>query len=63
MSELVLDTHVLVWWLEGNPKLSASVRAMLDKTELDLHLAAIVVAELVDLCIKERTGLRLNPVR
>ncbi len=22
MSELVLDTHVFVWWLEGNHKLS-----------------------------------------
>jgi hypothetical protein len=28
----------------------------------DLHLAAIVVAEIVDLCIKGRTGLRLEAV-
>jgi PIN domain nuclease of toxin-antitoxin system len=62
MSELVLDTHVLVWWLEANDKLPASVRTLLDNKELDLHLAAIVVAELVDLCIKGRTGLKLAPV-
>jgi PIN domain nuclease of toxin-antitoxin system len=62
MSEIVLDTHVLVWWLEANRKLPASVRAMLDNKELDLHLAAIVVAELVDLCVKGRTGLKLEPV-
>ncbi|MGD0387550.1 MAG: PIN domain-containing protein [Tepidisphaeraceae bacterium] len=62
MSEMVLDTHVLVWWLEANHRLPASVRALLDNKELDLHLAAIVVAELVDLCVKGRTGLKLDPV-
>jgi PIN domain nuclease of toxin-antitoxin system len=62
MSELVLDTHVVVWWLEANHKLPASVRALLDNKELDLHLAAVVVAELVDLCVKGRTGLKLEPL-
>jgi PIN domain nuclease of toxin-antitoxin system len=62
MSELVLDTHVLVWWFEANHKLPASVRTLLDNKELDLHLIAIVVAELVDLCVKGRTGLKLEPV-
>jgi len=62
MSELVLDTHVLVWWLEGNPKLPASVRALLDDEQFDLHLAAIIVAELVDLCVKGRTDLKLDQV-
>jgi hypothetical protein len=38
------------------------VRALLDNNALDLHLAAIVVAELVDLCVKGRTGLELDPV-
>jgi PIN domain nuclease of toxin-antitoxin system len=55
---LVLDTHVVVWWLEGNSKLSSPVRASLENNDLDLHLPAIVVAEIVDLCIKGRTGFR-----
>jgi PIN domain nuclease of toxin-antitoxin system len=51
-----------VWWLEANSKLPAPIRALLDNKDLDLHLAAIVVAEIVDLCIKGRTGLKLEPV-
>jgi len=62
MNGMVLDTHVLVGWLEANHKLPASVRALLDNMELDLHLAAIVIAELVDLCAKGPTGLKLDPV-
>jgi PIN domain nuclease of toxin-antitoxin system len=62
MSGMVLDTHVLVWWLEANDKLPASVRVFLDNKELDLHLSAVVIAELVDLCVKGRTGLKLDPV-
>jgi len=59
---LVLDTHVVVWWLEANSKLPEPVRASLGNKDLDLHLAAIVVAKIVDLCIKGRTALKLAPV-
>jgi len=62
MSQMVLDTHVLVWWLEDNRRLPASVRTMLDDKELDLHLTTVVVTELIDLCVKGRTGLKLDPV-
>lgn len=62
MSVLVLDTHVVVWWLEGSAKLPTSIRTLLDGSEVDLHLPALVVAELVDICVKGRTELRLQPV-
>ena len=62
MKVFVVDTHVLVWWLEANPKLPLSVQKLLDDTDTDLHLPAIVVLELVDLCLKGRTALTLDPV-
>ncbi|MGH7967036.1 MAG: hypothetical protein ACRERD_35310 [Candidatus Binatia bacterium] len=30
----VVDTHALVWFLEGNPRLGANAKAVLDETPL-----------------------------
>ncbi len=62
MSVLVVDTHVLVWWLEASQKLPATVKSLLDPRNTDLHLPVIVVAELVDLCVKGRTFLKLESI-
>ena len=29
---IVLDTHIWVWWVHGDPALSASTRALLDSS-------------------------------
>jgi len=42
VSDLVLDTHALVWWLEGNRKLPPALRAMLDNLDVNVYLTAIV---------------------
>jgi len=41
----VVDTHGLVWFLEGNARLGANAKAILDTTEDTLVLPATVIAE------------------
>ena len=49
---IVLDTHIWVWWVHGDPTLSASTRALLDASEqTGLAVSAIScweVAKLVE---------------
>lgn len=37
---LLLDTHALLWWLEGNRKLSARVRRIIADDEGPIHVSA-----------------------
>ena len=50
---IVLDTHIWVWWVHGDPKLSASIRTLIDFSEADgIAVSAIScweVAKLVEL--------------
>lgn len=41
----VVDTHGLVWFLEGNPRLGARARVVLGTTDQTLVLPATVIAE------------------
>lgn len=41
----VLDTHPLVWYLEGNPRLSPQAKAVIDDQDNDLILPVIALAE------------------
>jgi PIN domain nuclease of toxin-antitoxin system len=49
---LLLDTHILVWIAEGNPKLSAVVRDEIDRA--DLFVSAVVAFEYDDLLVRGR---------
>ncbi len=44
-TDYVVDTHALVWFLEGNPRLSPAARAVLEDPANHLTVPAIVVAE------------------
>jgi PIN domain nuclease of toxin-antitoxin system len=44
-SEYVVDTHALVWFLEGNPRLGANARAVLQDPVSRLYLPVIALAE------------------
>jgi PIN domain nuclease of toxin-antitoxin system len=57
MKSLVLDTHVFLWLLEGNPKLPGALRQAIDDPASDLYLPVLVVAEMVDLISKGRSPL------
>lgn len=43
---LLLDTHVLIWWVEGNERLPASVRAAISDVGDDVHVSAVTTAEI-----------------
>ncbi|MEW5987026.1 MAG: PIN domain-containing protein [Chloroflexota bacterium] len=41
----ILDTHALIWYLEGSPKLSAKARSIMDDPSGQLVLPLIALAE------------------
>jgi len=44
--KLLLDSHVLLWWLERNPRLSDTHRAFLEGPEHVVYASSVSVAEL-----------------
>ena len=44
-NEYVLDTHALVWFLEGNPPLGVNARAVMLDPAITLYLPIIALAE------------------
>jgi PIN domain nuclease of toxin-antitoxin system len=53
----VIDTHALIWYLEGNSKLGAAARAVMDDPVSDLVLPAIALAEAMYIVDKGRTAI------
>jgi PIN domain nuclease of toxin-antitoxin system len=53
---LLLDTHVIFWWLEDDPTLSSEIKDSID-TELDVFVSA---ASLWEVSIKQAQG-KLGP--
>lgn len=53
----VLDTHALIWYLEGNPRLGARARALLDDPATDLVLPIIALAEAIFIVERGKTGI------
>jgi len=55
----VADTHAALWYLHGNPRLSATAREFIDDTARSGHsiaLSAISLAEIVYLCRSHAAG-------
>lgn len=42
--KLLLDTHILLWWLKADPRLTSKLRAVLEQAET-LYLSSVVVYE------------------
>jgi PIN domain nuclease of toxin-antitoxin system len=53
----VLDTHPLVWYLEGNPRLSPKAKAVIDDQDSDLVLPIIALAEATFIVERGRTSI------
>ncbi|MGW6200649.1 type II toxin-antitoxin system VapC family toxin [Kribbella sp. NPDC055110] len=51
-SRLLLDTHVLIWWLEASPELSDPLRKRIN-TDLHVYVSSVSVWEL---SIKKAAG-------
>jgi PIN domain nuclease of toxin-antitoxin system len=56
-SKYIVDTHALIWYLEGSPKLGPGARAILDDLASDLIFPLIALAEAVDIVDKGRTKI------
>jgi PIN domain nuclease of toxin-antitoxin system len=53
----VVDTHALIWFLEGNPRLGTNAKAVLADSASQLVLPAIVLAEAVWIIDRARTSI------
>lgn len=56
-TKCVLDTHALIWYLEGSARLSPSVKAIMDDPATAMILPAIALAEAVYIVDKGRTSI------
>jgi PIN domain nuclease of toxin-antitoxin system len=53
----LLDTHALIWYLEGNPRLGAAARAVMDDPTSEMVLPMIALAEAMYIVAKGRTSI------
>ncbi len=56
-TKYVLDTHTLVWYVEGHPKLGTQARTIMDEKTNKLVLPIIALAEATFLIEKGRTTI------
>ena len=53
----VVDTHALIWFLEGNPRLGAAAKTVLMDPVSELVLPAIALAEAVWIIDRGKTSI------
>jgi PIN domain nuclease of toxin-antitoxin system len=53
----VVDTHALIWFLEGNPRLETSAKNILANPDSQLILPAIALAEAVWIVDRAKTSI------
>ena len=56
-TKFVLDTHALIWHLEGNPRLGPSARAIIEDPEIEVIIPAIAFAEALYIVEKGRCAI------
>lgn len=54
--KLLIDTHILIWYIEGNPSLNQPMLDLIEATENDLYIS---IASLWEMAIKIGKG-KLN---
>lgn len=59
---MVVDSHVLLWWMEGHPALSEKARTLLDSAEQQRSSFYVCSVTFWELRMKELRGL-LKPSR
>jgi PIN domain nuclease of toxin-antitoxin system len=55
----IVDTHALVWFLEGSPRLSTAAKHALDDTAAQVVVPTIVLAEITFLYARNRISIDL----
>jgi len=56
-TKFIVDTHALVWHLEGKPALGRKAKAVIDSSHSELVLPVIALAEAVFIVGKGRTSI------
>ncbi|MCZ7669540.1 MAG: PIN domain-containing protein [Chloroflexi bacterium] len=56
-NKFILDTHALVWYLEGNPKLGQQAKIIMGAADSLMVLPLIAVAEVTFLIERGRIGI------
>ena len=56
-NKFILDTHTLIWYLEGNPSLGQHAKATMGAADSEMVLPLIALAEAVYLIEKGRVGI------
>ncbi len=59
-NKYILDTHALVWYLEGNPKLASNAKATMNAVDSEMVLPLIALSEAAFLVEKGRIGIQDN---
>lgn len=57
IDKYIVDTHGLIWYVEGNPKLGSQAKTVFDNADSVLILTTIALAEAIDIVQKQRTAL------
>ena len=56
-NKYILDTHALIWFLEGNPKLGATAHSFMQNPNTELVLPIIALAEAAFIVERGRTRI------
>lgn len=56
-AKFVVDTHALIWFLQGGPRLGSEAREVLDDSASDLVLPAIALAAACHIVERGRTNI------
>ena len=56
-TKFIVDTHALIWHLEGRSSIGAGAKAVIDSPESELILPIIALAEAVFIVDKGRTSI------
>ena len=56
----VVDTHALIWFIDGDPRLSAAARDTMDAPATRVIVPSLALAELADIHAHRRTTLALT---
>jgi len=59
--KLLLDTHIWLWYLQGNHRLSENLRQIMNLPDTELWLSPITIWETIVLAEKGRIELNCNP--
>jgi PIN domain nuclease of toxin-antitoxin system len=58
MMKYIIDTHALIWFLEGNNKLGENAKKILGDPHSQLILPSIVLAEAIWIVEKGKTSIK-----